>query len=176
MKLNTIYDRDGQIVGYQEEWDDTLPETSSPQHIIYSVEEDGLLSCLIKYGFLLLNYLVPLAIIVITQGTNWIPAVVIFFVFLPIRLIRINKIAYLLSKYDSPCNEEENMTDLTKHNRKAIVLCLLFGYLGIHKFYEKKVVAGLLYLFTLGGLTFAWEKDLREYEFYFEEGWQLNSK
>lgn len=30
------------------------------------------------------------------------------------------------------------------------VLCLLFGTLGVHKFYEKKYLLGVLYLFTLG--------------------------
>ncbi len=32
----------------------------------------------------------------------------------------------------------------------ALLLCILFGYLGIHKFYEKKVLWGLIYLFTGG--------------------------
>lgn len=41
-----------------------------------------------------------------------------------------------------------------KINKKVdFILCLLLGYLGIHKFYEKKILIGILYLCT-GGLFF----------------------
>lgn len=33
----------------------------------------------------------------------------------------------------------------------AFFLCLFFGYLGLHKFYEGKFIFGVIYLFT-GGL------------------------
>ncbi len=33
----------------------------------------------------------------------------------------------------------------------AFLLCLFFGYFGIHKFYEGKVLLGIVYFFT-GGL------------------------
>jgi len=39
------------------------------------------------------------------------------------------------------------------------VLCLLFGYLGAHKFYEKKILIGFLYLFTGGIFLFGWIYD-----------------
>lgn len=39
------------------------------------------------------------------------------------------------------------------------VLCLFLGYLGFHKFYEKKIGLGLLYLFTLGIFGFGWIFD-----------------
>ncbi len=32
----------------------------------------------------------------------------------------------------------------------ALILCVLLGYLGAHKFYENKTGMGVLYLFTLG--------------------------
>ena len=32
----------------------------------------------------------------------------------------------------------------------AFFLCLFFGVLGVHKFYEGKVLLGILYLFTGG--------------------------
>ena len=35
----------------------------------------------------------------------------------------------------------------------TFVLCLMFGYLGAHKFYEGKIGMGILYLFT-GGLFY----------------------
>lgn len=41
----------------------------------------------------------------------------------------------------------------------AFVLCLLLGYLGVHKFYEGKVGTGILYLFTLGLFGIGWLID-----------------
>ena len=38
-----------------------------------------------------------------------------------------------------------------KNKWVAFFLCIFFGYLGIHKFYEGRILLGLLYLFT-GGL------------------------
>ncbi|MCR8910268.1 TM2 domain-containing protein, partial [Borreliella burgdorferi 297] len=42
----------------------------------------------------------------------------------------------------------------TENYNKLIVflLCLLFGYLGVHRFYVGKIGTGLLYLFTFGFL------------------------
>lgn len=37
-----------------------------------------------------------------------------------------------------------------KNKWVAFVLCLLFGYIGIHKFYEGKIGIGILYLLTVG--------------------------
>ena len=42
----------------------------------------------------------------------------------------------------------------------ALTLCVLFGWLGIHRFYEGKVVTGLLYLFTFGCLGLGWVIDI----------------
>ncbi|MBO5338995.1 MAG: TM2 domain-containing protein [Clostridia bacterium] len=32
----------------------------------------------------------------------------------------------------------------------ALTYCLFWGYLGAHKFYEKKYLLGITYLFTMG--------------------------
>lgn len=32
----------------------------------------------------------------------------------------------------------------------ALLLCIFLGYLGAHKFYEGKILLGIVYLFTLG--------------------------
>lgn len=40
------------------------------------------------------------------------------------------------------------------------VLCLFLGYLGVHKFYEKKNGLGVLYLLTLGLFGIGWLVDI----------------
>ena len=40
------------------------------------------------------------------------------------------------------------------------VLCLTLGYLGAHKFYEKKYGLGILYFFTFGIFGFGWLIDI----------------
>ncbi|MGN0585800.1 MAG: TM2 domain-containing protein, partial [Oscillospiraceae bacterium] len=42
----------------------------------------------------------------------------------------------------------------------AFFLCLFFGELGVHKFYEGKVGMGFLYMFTLGLFGIGWFVDL----------------
>lgn len=39
---------------------------------------------------------------------------------------------------------------MAKSKWVSFFLCLFFGFLGIHKFYEGRVLLGLLYLFTGG--------------------------
>ena len=42
----------------------------------------------------------------------------------------------------------------------TLLLCLFFGYLGIHRFYCGKVGTGILYLFTFGLFTIGWIVDI----------------
>ena len=49
-----------------------------------------------------------------------------------------------------------------KNKQTVFLLCLFFGLLGIHKFYEGKIGAGLLYLFTFGLFGIGWIHDLIE--------------
>lgn len=37
-----------------------------------------------------------------------------------------------------------------KNKWVALLLCFFFGVFGVHKFYEGKVILGILYIFTLG--------------------------
>lgn len=39
------------------------------------------------------------------------------------------------------------------------ILCLLLGYFGIHKFYERKILIGCLYFITVGGFFIGWIYD-----------------
>lgn len=48
-------------------------------------------------------------------------------------------------------NSVGRMYGKPKNKTVALLLCILLGYLGAHKFYEGKVGMGILYLFT-GGL------------------------
>lgn len=43
------------------------------------------------------------------------------------------------------------------------VICLLFGWLGVHKFREKKIGIGILYLCTLGLFCIGWMVDVIRY-------------
>lgn len=49
--------------------------------------------------------------------------------------------------------KEENVT-------LKLILCIFFGYLGVHKFYEKKYLLGTIYLFTFGLFSIGWIYDI----------------
>ena len=54
-----------------------------------------------------------------------------------------------------------NMQTGTWRNKwVALMLCIFFGWLGIHRFYEGKIFTGFLYLFTLGLLGIGWIIDI----------------
>ena len=47
-----------------------------------------------------------------------------------------------------------------KRKLPAFLLCLFFGFFGVHRYYVGKVATGLLQLFTVGGLGLWWLLDL----------------
>ena len=47
-----------------------------------------------------------------------------------------------------------------KNKNIALVLCILFGMFGAHKFYEGKTGMGLVYLFTAGLFMIGWIADI----------------
>ena len=47
-----------------------------------------------------------------------------------------------------------------KNKWVAFLLCLFLGYIGAHKFYEGKVLMGILYIFTMGLFGIGWFIDL----------------
>lgn len=61
-------------------------------------------------------------------------------------------------KKDSDTIIEKNTNP--KNKWVTLLLCYLFGYLGVHKFYEKKTRMGILYLFTFGLFGVGWVIDL----------------
>lgn len=42
----------------------------------------------------------------------------------------------------------------------ALILCIFLGYLGVHRFYLKKIGTGILYLFTMGLCGIGWIVDI----------------
>lgn len=42
----------------------------------------------------------------------------------------------------------------------ALILCIFLGYLGVHRFYLKKIGSGIFYLFTAGGFAIGWIVDI----------------
>ena len=46
-----------------------------------------------------------------------------------------------------------------KNKWVAFLLCLFLGYLGAHKFYERRIGLGILYLFTCGLFGIGWFID-----------------
>lgn len=69
-----------------------------------------------------------------------------------------NKQSYGMTPHNTKKNEDSPKTSWVK-----FIICLLFGYLGIHKFIEKKTGMGLLYLFTLGLFGLGWLYDCVKY-------------
>lgn len=47
-----------------------------------------------------------------------------------------------------------------KNKWVAFLLCLFLGFFGAHKFYEGKILMGVLYLFTFGLLGIGWIVDI----------------
>ena len=63
---------------------------------------------------------------------------------------------------NSNSNVNTNNTPIGDKKNKWITffLCLFFGYLGFHRFYERKIGTGILWLLTFGLCGFGWLIDL----------------
>lgn len=48
----------------------------------------------------------------------------------------------------------------SKNKTVALILCIVFGYFGVHQFYVGKSSKGWLYLFTMGLFGFGWLIDI----------------
>ena len=56
--------------------------------------------------------------------------------------------------------KKEEKTYPFKSKTTAYVLCILFGWLGVHRFYVGKIGTGILYALTLGVFGVGWFLDL----------------
>ena len=74
--------------------------------------------------------------------------------------------AYSYNQTNNNTYNEEYTRNLDSYNTGkrdkvvTLVLCLLFGFLGAHKFYEGKFGMGILYIFTFGLFGIGWLVDL----------------
>lgn len=53
------------------------------------------------------------------------------------------------------------VTSTSDKSRKiALILCICFGYFGVHQFYTGKIVKGIIYLCTFGVFGIGWIIDI----------------
>lgn len=71
------------------------------------------------------------------------------------------QVELLKSEPEKPVVVSQTVVDANPRNRWiSLILCILFGTLGIHRFYEGKFKTGLLWFFTGGLFTIGWLVDL----------------
>lgn len=58
------------------------------------------------------------------------------------------------------CVEDKNNRIGEKSRKVDALLCFFLGWLGIHRFYEGKIIIGILYILTLGFFGIGWLMDL----------------
>lgn len=71
-------------------------------------------------------------------------------------------------KASTPNKSPKSSSHSTRNNRTnnnwlKFVVCFFFGFLGVHKFMERKIGVGLLYLFTMGLFGVGWFYDCIRY-------------
>lgn len=65
----------------------------------------------------------------------------------------------LSSEANKASQEIEKNVSNKEHEIIQLILCFFLGGLGAHKFYNKKIGAGILYLFTYGLFGIGWFVD-----------------
>ena len=87
------------------------------------------------------------------------------------RTFRCSKCGHKIKSEDLFCpkcgKDVSSDKDLNQYRIKdsstAFFLCLLFGFLGIHKFYEGRPIMGITYILTFVIFGFGWFGDLIQY-------------
>lgn len=64
----------------------------------------------------------------------------------------IHNTAHTCPSCGAPQNTPANLEGSEKRILPALLLCLIFGWLGVHRFYVGKIGTGILQILTLGGL------------------------
>lgn len=57
-------------------------------------------------------------------------------------------------------SETPDVPLLERDKVKALLLCIFLGWCGAHKFYERRMLAGLVYLLTFGVFGYGWLLDI----------------
>ena len=52
------------------------------------------------------------------------------------------------------------ISGISKEWLTTLLLCIFFGGLGVHRFYNRRILSGILQLITLGGFGIWWAIDL----------------
>lgn len=65
-----------------------------------------------------------------------------------------------LQKKRRSSNSAWNSNDGWKNKWVSLFLCIFFGWIGAHKYYEGKIVWGVVYTFTFGLLFMGWIVDI----------------
>ena len=66
------------------------------------------------------------------------------------KQVIINNSASSSASTESPVVTQTSKVPREKNKWIAFLLCLLLGYIGAHKFYEGKIIFGIIYILTLG--------------------------
>lgn len=74
-------------------------------------------------------------------------------------------LSFQQSQNDNENNNISRQVAIDSKKRKcnkiiSLILCIFFGYIGAHKFYEGKIGIGILYLFTAGLFCIGWIVDI----------------
>jgi len=56
-------------------------------------------------------------------------------------------------------NNSSGRRQKEKNKWVVLILCILFGWFGIHRFYEGKIITGIIWLFTFGLFGIGWFID-----------------
>ena len=68
---------------------------------------------------------------------------------------------YYQASPSTPTRSYANVsTQKQKSKMVALVLCIFFGYFGVHYFYAGKIGMGILYVFTIGLCGIGWIVDI----------------
>lgn len=73
-------------------------------------------------------------------------------------------------------NETPDVPELKRDKVVALLLCIFLGWCGAHKFYERKMTTGIIYLITFGVFGYGWLIDivilaLKPNPYYVEQKW-----